>query len=117
MNTIPDIYSQFIDELVQLSRSCDEADSILSADSSADYDDPGLSCALAKLSGDERKLIASCVSRAFRSGIYSTLDTIEWHSRSGSVKLLFNDEPTADIQPDGIQNDFMNKCNKWEWSE
>ncbi len=113
----PDLYSRFIDELVQLSRSCDDADSILSSDASADYDDPGLSSVLSKLSDNDRKLIASCVSRAFRDGIYSTLDTIEWYSRSGSIKLLFGDDPCDVLQHDGLQNDFMNKCNKWEWSD
>ena len=117
MDNRSDNYNQIIDELVQLSRSCVDAECIRDGNVIGDFADSGIIDLLAKLSDNERALLAAFVSSVFRSGIYSVLDTLEWHSRSGNISILFDGQNHAETDSEGLQNDFLSRCNKWEWSD
>jgi len=118
MDTGTKIYQEIIDGLVKKSKSCVEAKWALKgqAKGNSEYTDK-LNILLSKLTAEERETLAQFVSDAYGSGIYDTLCDLEWYIDCKEMKISVEDEELPITEFEGLGNDYIGRCEGWEWPD
>ncbi|MDE5557244.1 MAG: hypothetical protein K2J32_06055 [Ruminococcus sp.] len=107
-----EIYKKLIDEFVEMSRSCVDANRIRSRET-----DSEMKNILLKLSPEDRDILADYILKAYSDGIFDVLDLLEWYACCRNMKITIDDETLPTDKFEGIQNDFIGRCDGWEWTK
>ena len=113
-----EIYQALVDALVKQSKNCAEADWARSGQAKGMPEETEqLNLLFAKLSAEEREVLAQYVLGAYTSGIYDTLCELEWYIDCKDMKIIVDGEELPTTKFEGLGNDFIGRCEDWEWSE
>ena len=107
-----EIYKKLIDEFVEMSRSCVDANRIRSREK-----DSEMKNILLKLSPEDRDILADYILRAYSDGIFDVLDLLEWYACCRNMKITIDGETLPTDKFEGIQNDFIGRCDGWKWTK
>ena len=112
------IYQELVDSLVDISKNC--VDAKWAIDGKAKGDDEHiakLNKLFAKLSAEDREVLAEYASNAYMSGIYDALCEIEWYIDCRDMKITVEGEELPATKFEGLGNDFIGRRDAWEWPE
>ena len=107
-----EIYKKLIDEFVEMSRNCVDADRIRSHET-----DSEMKNILLKLSPEDRDILADYILHAYSSAIFDVLDLLEWYACCRNMKITIDGETLPTDKFEGIQNDFIGRCDGWKWTK
>lgn len=107
-----ELYKKLIDEFVEMSRSCVDADRIKNRET-----DSRMKNILLKLTPEDREILADYVLEAYSGGIFDVLDLLEWYACCRDMKITIDGEILPTDKFEGIQNDFIGRCDGWEFPE
>ena len=107
-----ELYKKLIDEFVEMSRSCVDADRIRSRET-----DSGMKNILLKLSPTDRNILADYINKAYFDGIFDVVGLLEWYACCRDMKITIDGETLPTDKFEGMQNDFIGRCDSWEWSD
>ncbi|MDE6678954.1 MAG: hypothetical protein K2K02_07920 [Ruminococcus sp.] len=112
MDNGTEIYKKLIDELVEMSRSCVDADKIRNRETCSK-----LKNILLKLTPEDRDILADYVLKAYCDGIFNVLDLLEWYACCRNMKITIDGENVPTDKFEGMQNDFIGRRDGWEFPE
>lgn len=107
-----EIYKKLIDEFVEMSKSCIDANKIRNRET-----DNRMNDILLKLSLEYRNILADYINEAYSDGIFDVLDLLEWYACCRNMKITIDGETLPTGKFEGIQNDFIGRCNGWQWNK
>ena len=111
------IYQEIIDKLAEKSKSCVDAKWAINGEAKGTGDHIlKLNKLFAKLSLEERETIAQYALNTYMSGIYDTLCELEWYIDCKNLEITVEGEVLPTRKFEGIGNDFIGRCNDWEWT-
>lgn len=110
-------YKSLIDSLVKMSGSCAAMTSIKRGEVKGVEAKSGINDILAKLSDEERDVLANYTLKAYTSGIYDTLEELEWHRVCKDMVITMEGEELPVGKFEGIPCDYIGRCDGWEWPE
>lgn len=105
-----ELYKKLIDEFVEMSQSCVDANRVRNGDVAWDKNS-----VLARLTQNDRDILADYILRAYSSAIFDVLDLLEWYACCRDMKIIIDGETLPTDKFEGIQNDFIGRCDGWEW--
>ncbi len=112
------IYQEWMDALVQQSKSCADANWALTGEAKGDSEQTAkLNQLFAKLSQEERETLAKYALDAYSSGIYDALCELEWYIDCKNMKIFVDGEELPVTKFEGLGNDFIGRREGWEWQE
>lgn len=110
------IYQEIIDELVRKSKSCVSANWVINGEAKGIGEHIAkLNELFAKLTTEEREILAQFVLDAYSAGIYDTLCDLEWYIDCKNMKITVEGEELPTTRFEGLGNDFIGRCDDWEW--
>ncbi len=113
-----ELYRNFIDELVNMSKSCVDANNVKKGNvPGVEAQQIGINGILAKLSDKDRKKLSEFVLDVYSSGIFDVLDYLEWLRVSKNMEMKIDDQTLPMGKYEGIQNDYIGRRQDWEWYE
>lgn len=113
-----EIYKNFIDELVKMSRSCTDARAVKKGRvPGIDAEKMGINEVLNKLDENERDVLSKFIIEAYHAGIYDTLEQLEWLRCCKNMVITVEGETLPLGKYEGIPNDYIGRRSDWEWSE
>lgn len=112
-----ELYKELIDGLVKISGNCANADRVENGLVKGVAGDAGINKILAKLSEEERKVLAQYISQTYQAGIYDMLVQLEWLRECRGMKIFMEGEELPLGQFEGIPCDYIGRCGDWEWPE
>ena len=113
-----EIYKNLIDELVKMSRNCADANAVKKGRvPGIDAEKSGINDILSKLSDQERDVLAGFVVEAYHSGIYDTLEQLEWYRCCKEMKISVEGEELPLGKYEGIPCDYVGRRQGWVWPE
>ena len=112
-----EIYKNLIDELVKMSRSCVAANRIIKGEVKGVETETGINDVLDKLDEKEREILAQYVLNAYHSGIYDTLEQLEWLRVCKNMVITVEGEILPTGEYEGIPCDYIGRREDWEWPE
>ncbi len=107
-----ELYKKLIDEFVEMSHSCVDADRIKNRET-----DSKMKNILLKLTPEDREILSDYVLEAYSGGIFDVLDLLEWYACCRNMKITIDGETLPTDKFEGIQNDFIGRCDGWEFPE
>ena len=110
-------YYELIDELVKMSGSCADAANVEKGAVRGMDAEEGINGILAKLTGEERKVLARYVLSTYQSGIYDVLVHLEWLRECKEMKIFVEGEELPAGQYEGLPCDYIGRCKGWEWPD
>lgn len=110
-------YKTLIDSLVKMSGSCAAMTSIKRGEVKGVDAKSGINDILAKLSEEERSILADYALKAYTSGIYDTLEELEWNRVCKNMVITIEGEELPMGKFEGIGGDYIGRCDGWEWPE
>lgn len=118
MNTATERYKDFIDGLVKMSHHCAAANAVQKGRiPGTDAEASGINELLARLSSRERDVLAKFVGEAYHSGIYDTLEQLEWLRccKGMAVTVEGNALPLGEYE--GLPCDYIGRRSGWGWPD
>lgn len=112
-----EIYKNFIDDLVKMSRSCVSADNVKTANVRGIDAKTGINDILNKLNEQERRILAEYILGTYHSGIYDTLEQLEWLRTCKEMVIIVDGEVLPTGMYEGIPCDYIGRHQGWEWPE
>ena len=114
-----ELYKKFIDELVEMSRSCADSNAVKTGKI------PGIDAAnkeinkiLKKLNQKERNILSEFILDTYNSGIYDTLEQLEWLRCCKDMVITVEGENLPLGKYEGISCDYIGRrSGKWEWPD
>lgn len=107
-----EIYKKLIDELVEMSKSCVDADRIRSRETDGRMKD-----ILLKLTLEDRDFLADYIAKAYADGIFDVLDLLEWYACCRDMKITIDGVNVPTDKFEGMQNDFIGRRDGWKFPE
>lgn len=117
MSNGSELYKGLIDELVKMSRSCVAANRVISGEVCGVEAETGINDVLGKLNEKEKSILAQYVLDAYHSGIYDTLEQLEWLRECKGMVITVEGEVLPAGKYEGIPNDYIGRRDDWEWPE
>ena len=112
------IYQDIIDELVNKSQSCVDANWAVNGEAKGTGEHiTKLNELFAKLSAEQRKTLAQYALDAYKSGMYDTLCELEWYIDCKEMKITVEGEELPTTKFEGLGNDFIGRSDGWQWTE
>ena len=112
------IYQEIVDELVNKSRNCVDANWAVKGEAKGTGKHIArLNKLFAKLTQEERETLAEYAADAYMSGIYDTLCELEWYIDCKDMVITVEGEELPTTKFEGIGNDFIGRRDGWEWNE
>lgn len=117
MNKGSESYKALIDKLAKMSHSCVSANCIMQGEVRGCRAETGINDILSKLDEKEKNILAEYVLSAYHSGIFDTLEQLEWLRVCKDMVITVEGEilPTGNYE--GISCDYIGRCQGWEWPE
>lgn len=112
-----ELYKKLIDEFVEMSRSCVSSESVRNGNVAWDRTNNGINSLLPKLTQNDRNILADYILKSYFDGIFDVLDLLEWYACCRNMKITIDGETLPTDKFEGIQNDFIGRCDDWEWSK
>ena len=113
-----EIYKSIIDELAEMSLSCaDERNVKKGKIKGVDAEKSGINKILDKLDSKEKNILAEFVLDVYHSGIFDTLDKLEWLACCRDMVITIEGETLPLGQYEGIANDYIGRRSDWEWPD
>lgn len=109
-----ELYQHLIDELVKMSQSCTNAN-IVKRGFVPGIERDEINMVLTKLTENDKNILAQYVLEAYSCAIFDVLDLLEWYASCKDMKITIEGELLPTGKFEGIQNDFIGRCNGWEW--
>ena len=112
------IYQELVDTLVEKSRNCVSANWATKGEAKGNSEEAAkLNSLFGKLTDEEREIIAKFAVDTYMSGIYDVLCELEWYIDCKDMKIIVDGEELPTTKFEGLGNDFIGRCEDWEWSE
>ncbi|WP_312431041.1 DUF6547 family protein [Lacrimispora sp.] len=115
MNKGLELYKALIDKLVQMSRSCAAANSIIKGKVHGTEAETGINDVLFKLNEKEKTILAKYVLNTYHSGIYDTLEQLEWLRECKAMVITVDGEILPTGKYEGMPCDYIGHHENWEW--
>ena len=112
-----ELYKTLIDELVKMSRRCADANNVKKGSVRGIAAESGINDVLAKLDEKDREILAAFVLDAYGSGIYDTLEQLEWLRCCKDMVITVEGEELPTGKFEGIPCDYIGRRDGWEWPE
>lgn len=113
-----EIYKGMIDELAKMSKNCADARAVKKGKvPGIDADKMGINELLSKLDERERDILAKFIEETYQSGIYDTLEHLEWLRCCKNMIITIEGETLPLEKYEGISNDYIGRRSGWEWSD
>lgn len=107
-----ELYKKFIDEFVEMSQSCVNANRVRNGDVAWDKNS-----VLTRLTQNDRNILADYILKAYSDGIFEVLGLLEWYACCRDMKITIDGELLPTDKFEGMQNDFIGRCTGWEWTK
>lgn len=107
-----ELYKKLIDEFVEMSQSCVDANRVRNGD--VEWDKNSV---LSRLTQNDRNILADYILEAYSDGIFEVLGLLEWYACCHDMKINIDGELLPTGKFEGMQNDFIGRCTDWEWSD
>lgn len=112
------IYQEIVDELVNKSKSCVNANWAIDGEAKGVGEHISeLNKLFLKMTPEEREIIAQYALDAYMSGIYDTLCDLEWYIDCKDMKITVEGEELPTTKFEGLGNDFIGRREGWEWTD
>lgn len=112
------LYQELVDTIVKMSKSCVHANWARNCEAKGNSDDvEKLNSLFAKLTAEEREVLANYALQAYSDGIYDVLCELEWNIDCKDMKIIVEGEELPTTKFEGLGNDFIGRCEDWEWPE
>jgi hypothetical protein len=113
-----EMYKEIIDELANMSKDCADARGVKKGKlPGTDAEQMGMNDILKKLNDTERDILAELIIDVYHSGIYDTLEKLEWLRCCKNMELTVEGEKLPLDKYEGIPNDYIGRRSDWEWPE
>lgn len=110
MDKRTELYKKLIDEFVEMSQSCVDANKVRNGDVALDKNS-----VLSRLTQNDRNILADYILKAYSDGIFEVLGLLEWYACCRDMKITIDGELLPTDKFEGMQNDFIGRCTDWEW--
>ena len=114
-----EIYKKFVDDLVEMSLSCVDSN-IVKAGKVPEIDaaNKGINKILKKLNQKERNILSEFILDTYNSGIYDTLEQLEWLRCCKDMVITIEGENLPLGKYEGIPCDYIGRrSGEWKWPE
>ena len=112
-----EIYKKFIDDLVEMSRSCVDSNLVKKGKvTENDETNKEMNKILKKLNQKERDILSEFILDTYNSGIYDTLEQLEWLRVCKDMVITVEGENLPLGKYEGISCDYIGRqSGDWEW--
>lgn len=111
------IYQELMDGIVKMSKHCAEAGWARNGEAKGlPEKSEKLNAIFAKLTAEEREVLAEFALGAYAGGIYDVLCELEWYIDCRSMTISVDGELLPTTAFEGLGNDFIGRCDGWEWN-
>lgn len=118
MDKATEMYKEIIDRLVNMSKDCADARGVKKGKiPGVDAEKMVINDILKKLDDSERDILAELIIDAYHSGIYDTLEELEWLRCCKSMEITVEGEKLPLDKFEGMPNDYIGRRTDWEWPE
>lgn len=105
------LYQELVDTIVKKSKSCVHANRARNSEAKGNSDDAEkLNLLFAKLTEEEREVLANFAQHAYSDGIYDVLCELEWYIDCKDMKIIVDGEELPTTKFEGLGNDFIGRC-------
>ena len=113
-----ELYKSLIDELAKMSKSCaDERACKKGKIPGIDAEKLGINEVLSKLTENERDILSKFIVEVYHSGIFDTLEHLEWLRCCKNMVITVEGEPLPLEKYEGIPNDYIGRRSGWDWPD
>ena len=114
-----ELYKNFIDDLVEMSRSCVDSNLVKKGKvTENDETNKEINKILKKLNPKERNILSEFILDTYNSGIYDTLEQLEWLRCCKDMVITIEGENLPLGKYEGIPCDYIGRrSGEWEWPE
>lgn len=111
------IYQELVDTLVEKSRNCVSANWARKGEAKGNSEEiANLNSLFAKLTDEEREIIAKFAVDTYMSGIYDVLCELEWYIDCRDMIITVDGEKLPTTEFEGLGNDFIGRREGWKWN-
>ena len=111
-------YKKLIDDLATMSQHCVDSNCVKKGKvPGIDAKIMGINDVLNKLSQSDRDILSQYVLETYHSGIYDTLEHLEWLRCCKDMVMTIDSEELPLGQFEGIGNDYIGRRNVWNWPD
>ncbi|WP_315115750.1 DUF6547 family protein [uncultured Clostridium sp.] len=108
-------YKEFIDKLVDMSKSCTDANNIKNGSYPKVAVYQNMNAILEKLSQEERQVLSDSIQSCYSSAVFDVLSYLEWLSCCRNMQISIDGEILSSSTFEGFSDDFIGRSNDWEW--
>ncbi len=109
------LYKKFIDKLVDMSKSCTDANNIKNGSYPKLAAYQNMNTILEKLSQEERQVLSDSIQSCYSSAVFDVLSYLEWLSCCRNMQISIDGEILPSDTFEGFSDDFIGRSNEWEW--
>lgn len=109
-----ELYKKLIDELAEMSGKSVRAKSVREGNVEFEKEINGV---IKKLSPADRNILADYINKAYSDGIFDVVGLLEWYACCRDIKITIDGETLPTDKFEGMQNDFIGRCDGWEFPE
>lgn len=109
-----ELYKKLIDEFAEMSEKSVYDETV--RENNVGFD-RGMNSVIKKLSPEDRNTLADYINKAYSARIFDVLCLLEWYICCRDMKITIDGELLPTDRFEGMQNDFIGRCDGWQWNK